>query len=78
LTITKRTEEPKRLIARHGVRTFVIHTDAPEVGWSLLVHEGERCTHDFLQDTLEIAKRQALEDFGVPQNSWVTSQVQDS
>lgn len=28
-------------------------------------------THDFMQDTLEIAQEQAYEDFHVPLDSWV-------
>ncbi len=28
-------------------------------------------THDYLQDTLSMAKEQALEDFGVPIELWV-------
>ena len=28
-------------------------------------------THDYDQDTLDIAKEQAWEDFGVPLDSWV-------
>ncbi len=27
-------------------------------------------THDYLQDTLEIAMEQAFEDFGVPLDAW--------
>ena len=31
----------------------------PPVGYYLFVYEGKGCTHDYLQDTLEFAKRQA-------------------
>ena len=42
------------------------------VGYYLYVcNEQNRDTHDHLQDSLEMAKEQALEDFGVPLNSWV-------
>lgn len=38
------------------------------------IHDAAYCSRhqqDHLQDTLEIAKEQALEDFGVPLNSWI-------
>ncbi|MFO1242907.1 MAG: hypothetical protein U1E36_06875 [Rickettsiales bacterium] len=48
---------------------FIIDYDE-YVGYYLYVWEGEKNTFDYLQDTLDIAKRQALEDFGVPLNVW--------
>lgn len=44
-----------------------------ERGFYLYVYDGKTGinTHDYLQDTLDIAKQQALEDFGVPLDSWV-------
>ncbi|HBM90641.1 MAG TPA: hypothetical protein DD400_02005 [Rhodospirillaceae bacterium] len=39
-------------------------------GYYLYVWENNRCTYDYLQDTLEIAIEQAEEDFGVPKNAW--------
>ncbi len=41
-----------------------------EDGYYLYVYDGERNTHDYLQDTLQFAKDQALEEFGVPLSAW--------
>lgn len=42
-------------------------------GYYLWVYKDDE-TMDHLQDTLEIAKEQAFEDFGVPLDSWVEAQ----
>jgi len=42
----------------------------PFVGFYLYVFEEEKCIHDHLQDTLEIAMECAWEDYGVPKNAW--------
>lgn len=55
-------ENPKKL-------RFIIDYDE-YAGYYLYVYEGDVDIYDFLQDTLEIAKRQALEDFGVPLDAW--------
>ncbi len=41
-------------------------------GYYIYIYENnnQRCTWDYLQDTLKIAKRFALEKFGFPLNSW--------
>lgn len=41
--------------ASHGGRTFKIEEDA-NAGFYVYAFEGEKCTHDYLQDTLELAK----------------------
>lgn len=50
---------------------FLIDEDG-NVGFYLYVYNDgdERCIRDHLQDTLEIAKRQALEDYEVPEDAW--------
>lgn len=57
------------LHATHGSRTFKIEQDE-KVGFYLYAFEGDRCTHDYLQDTLAFAKECALEEFGVPLEKW--------
>jgi hypothetical protein len=52
-----------------GPRHFVIKYDA-NVGFYLYVFENNKCTRDYLQDSLEAAKSQAMEEFGVPTDSW--------
>lgn len=42
----------------------------PNVGFYLYVFENDKCIHDYLQDTLELAMECAWEDFGVPKESW--------
>jgi hypothetical protein len=61
--------EPLVLQASHGGRTFKIEEDA-NVGFYVYAFEGERCTHDHLQDTLALAKECAREEFGVPEDAW--------
>lgn len=50
-------------------RYFEIKED-PAAGFYLYVFEGNKCVYDYLQDTFEIAVECALEDYGVPKNSW--------
>jgi len=52
-------------------QNFLIDEDG-KVGFYLFVYENgnTRCTYDYLQDTLEMAKLQALEDFGVSESAW--------
>ena len=64
------------LHASHDDRRFRIEkTDA---GYYLFVFERERCTHDYLQDTLVLAKECARERFGVPENGWSEAPPVDS
>ena len=65
----------KALEAGHEGRVFRIEEDLPEVGAYLLVYEDGRCVKDFLQDSIDICKSQALEDYGVPLDKWKPSQV---
>jgi hypothetical protein len=53
-----------------GNRKFEIVFGGEGVGFYLYIFEGEKCTHDYLQDTLAITKKFAEEEFGVPINSW--------
>ena len=50
-------------------RRFVIE-HAPPVGFYFYVFEGDRCTHDYLQDGIEDAMTQAEEDFCIPRAAW--------
>ena len=71
------TASGKKLLlkAEHGVRRFEIADGGAGVGYYLFVYEGPRCTHDYLQDTLEQAREVAAEEFGVPQESWADAQT---
>jgi hypothetical protein len=57
------------LHASHGGRRFKIEEDA-NAGFYVYAFEGEKCTHDHLQDTLTLAKKCACEEFGVPEDGW--------
>jgi hypothetical protein len=57
------------LEATHGGRRFTIEEDST-VGYYLYIFDEQRCSHDYLQDTLEVAKKFALEEFGVPEDAW--------
>jgi len=63
------SQKPVVLEASHAGRRFVIEEDKA-AGFYIYAFEGERCTHDYLQDTLEIAKRFARERFGVAEDAW--------
>jgi hypothetical protein len=58
------------LQAEHGGRRFRIEFGGEGVGYYVYIYEGERCIHDYLQDTLDRARDFAHEEFGVPVQSW--------
>lgn len=58
------------LRATHGGRRFRIKFGGEGIGYYLYVYDGDRCTHDYLQDTLAFAQDDALELFGVPIEAW--------
>jgi hypothetical protein len=62
------------LRAVQGTRRFEIASDGSPVGFYLFVYEGTRCTHDYVQETIESAKESAVEQFGVPLESWTDAQ----
>ena len=61
--------------AIHGERRFRIEFAGEGIGYYLYVYDGERCTHDYLQDTLDLARDCAFEMFGVPRESWTHENV---
>jgi hypothetical protein len=52
-----------------GERRFEIEADLP-AGYYLYVFDHEKCVADHLQDTLEYAKEQAEDEYGVPTDAW--------
>jgi hypothetical protein len=54
-----------------GNRIYKLVEDLPGVGVYLYIYENGRCIWDDLQDDFDMCKRVALEDFGVPMDSWV-------
>jgi hypothetical protein len=63
------SQEAFVLQARHDGLTFKIEEDA-NAGFYLYAFEGGKCTHDYLQDTLALAKKFASDEFGVPEDAW--------
>jgi hypothetical protein len=63
------SQKPLMLQASHGDRTFKIEEDA-NAGFYVYAFEGGKCTLDYLQDTLALAKKCAREKFGVPEDAW--------
>jgi hypothetical protein len=53
----------------NGIK-FKIEEDRPEVGAYLYVYCNNKCIKDILQDSIEICKEVALEEFGVPMGKW--------
>lgn len=53
-----------------GDRTYRIEEFSPEYGFDIYVYEGGKCIYDGFQETIEICKEFALEEFGVPLDSW--------
>jgi len=51
-------------------KTFEIAWGGRGVGFYLFVYEENRCTHDYLQDSIELAKAFAEEEFGVTTECW--------
>ena len=61
------------LISKHNNQTFEIVADQPEVGFYVYVYDNNgKNTHDYLQDTLHMAKEFAFKKFGVSIDSWTT------
>lgn len=61
----------KKFNSKYDNRTFIIDEDLPGVGFYVYAYDRDgKNIHDFLQDDLDMAKRCALDEFGVPLDSW--------
>lgn len=56
-------------VAYHAHARYEIVPE-PGVGFYVFRYADGRSTHDYLQDTFEMATACALEEFGVPIDSW--------
>ena len=53
-------------------KNLLFEIDCDElVGFYLYIFDNNKCTHDYLQDTLEIAKEFAWKKYGIPKNDWM-------
>lgn len=57
--------------AEYKELTFKIEEDYPEVGVYLYVYKEGKCIKEMLQDTIDICKKIALEEYGVPIDFWI-------
>jgi hypothetical protein len=57
-----------------GLR-FLIEGEYPDIGAYLYIYEGDKCIRDEIQDTIEICKDVAFEDYKVPLDSWIEVKI---
>lgn len=60
----------KRISAKSGVYYAEIVMNIPEIGSYLYIYKDGKNEYDYLQDTVDICKEQAYEEFGIPLDSW--------
>ncbi len=60
----------KIFTAEYKELSFRIEEDYPEVGIYLYVYKNNVCIKDFLQDTIDICKEIAFEEYKVPIDFW--------
>jgi hypothetical protein len=63
------SQVPQTFSAEHSGRRFRIVQDST-AGFYLYVYDGAKCTHDYLQDSLDAAREFARDEFAVPVQSW--------
>jgi hypothetical protein len=62
---------PRRFVIENvTLRNEARDLDIP--GFYLYVYDGDLCTHDYLQDTLQIAINLAFDEYNVPKDAWKT------
>lgn len=59
-----------KLKAEYKGMNFEIEEDYPEVGAYLYLYVNGRCIRDELQDSVEICKEVAFNNYGVPLDIW--------
>jgi hypothetical protein len=60
----------KKFIANHKNLIFIIDEDLPEVGAVLYVCENKKVVRDWAQNSIQICKEQAFEEYGVSLLNW--------
>ncbi len=63
-------EFSKKYKAKCGIYEAVIEEDLPEVGFYLYIWQNGIGQFEYLQDTVDICKYQAFEEFGIPLDCW--------
>ena len=62
--------EYKKFRAQHGEYTFLLKEDFPEVGVYMYIYKSGKGFRDELQDSIDICKEIANEEYGVPLDAW--------
>ena len=61
----------RKFITKHEGKEFTIEEDNPEVGFYLyIINKNTQEGFDYLLDSIELAKKYALDNFSVPLDSW--------
>ncbi len=59
-----------RLVAYSKGIKFLIEGEYPGIGAYLYIYKDNKCIRDEIQDTIEICKDIAFENYNVPLDSW--------
>jgi hypothetical protein len=51
--------------------SLLIDEDFPHVGWQMYVWKDQKGIYDTVQNTLEICKEVAFEEWGIPIDIWI-------
>ena len=62
--------EYRKFKAKHEEFTFLLEEDFPEVGVYMYISRAGRGFRDELQDSIDICKRRAYREYGVPLDAW--------
>ena len=60
----------KKLVSYRDGKKFIIEEDLPKIGAYLYIYDGDNCIFDCLQDSVELCKEIALDEYNVPLESW--------
>lgn len=59
------------LVTTYNDLKFKIVKDSQDIGAYLYIYKNDQCIYDYLQNSIEVCKTLALEDFEVPMDKWV-------
>lgn len=62
--------EYRKFKAQHGEFTFLLEEDFSEVGVYMYISKAGKGFRDELQDSIDICKRRAYREYGVPLDAW--------
>ena len=62
--------EFRKFKAKHDEFSILIEEDFPEVGWYMYIYKNGKGFRDELQDSIEICKKRAYREYGIPLEGW--------